>query len=81
LQSLITAADLELVRLQCHLSVGLIVLARCGGAVGVMRIVAADAVEGLEVLGVGVGEGVCRTRMRGGRPWSDAVVESSTGVA
>jgi hypothetical protein len=35
----------------------LIVLARCG-VVGVLRLFAADAVQGVEVLGVGVGEGV-----------------------
>ena len=54
-QSRIAASDQELVPLQCRLSVRLIFLARCG-AVGVLRFLAADAVEGVEVLLVGVGE-------------------------
>ena len=43
--------------MSCRLSVRTTFLARCG-AVGVLGVSSADAVEGVEVLGVGVGEGV-----------------------
>ena len=52
-----TGVDPQLARLQYRLSVRLIFLARCG-AIGVMGLPSADAVEGVEVLGVGVGEGM-----------------------